>query len=94
MELGMAAQAMGAGRMKVDDVLDYAVGFVLNVRIGDKVSADTPLCTLHARSEEDADRAEKAIRAAITIGQEPCVRVPVFFAVVTKDGTRWTEAVS
>ena len=88
MALGLAAQAMGAGRMKVDDELDYSVGFVLQVRIGDRVEADTPLCVLHARTEEDADRAEAAIRAAITIGQEACGRVPNFYAVVTKDGIR------
>ena len=88
MALGLAAQAMGAGRMKVDDELDYSVGFVLQVRIGDHVEAGTPLCVLHARSEADADRAEAAIRAAITIGREPCGRVPNFYAVVTKDGIR------
>ena len=88
MALGLAAQAMGAGRMKVDDELDYSVGFVLQVRIGDRVEADTPLCVLHARSEEDADRAETAVRAAITFSREPCGRVPNFHAVVTKDGVR------
>ena len=86
MALGMAAQAMGAGRLTVDDKLDYSVGYVLNVRIGDKVEADTPLCTLHARSEEDAEKAEQAVRAAITIGGEKCGRVPNFIAIVTKDG--------
>ena len=94
MALGMAAQAMGAGRMKVDDELDYSVGFVLQVRIGDRVEADSPLCVLHARSEEDADRAEAAVRAAVTIGQESCGRAPEFFAIVTKDGIRRTEDIS
>ena len=92
--LGLAAQAMGAGRMKMDDVLDYSVGFVLQVRIGDRVEAGTPLCVLHARSEEDADRAENAVRAAITFDEQPCGRVPNFYAVVTKVGVRRTEAVS
>ena len=64
------------------------MGFVLQVRIGDRVEADTPLCVLHARSEEDADRAEAAVRAAITFSREPCGRVPNFHAVVTKDGVR------
>ncbi len=92
MALGMEAQGMGAGRMKVDDVLDYSVGFVLQVRIGDRVEADTPLCVLHARSEEDADRAEQAVRAAVCIGGEACGRVPNFYAVVTRDGIRRLEA--
>ena len=94
MALGLAAQAMGAGRMKVDDELDYAVGFVLPVRIGDRVETETPLCVLHARSEEDADRAEAAVRAAVTIGGEPCARVPNFHAIMTKDGVRRPEAVA
>ena len=88
MALGLAAQAMGAGRMRVDDELDYSVGFVLQVRIGDRVEDGTPLCVLHARSEEDAERAEAAVRAAITFGKEPCGRVPNFYAVVTKNGVR------
>ena len=86
MALGTAAQAMGAGRLTVDDQLDYSVGYVLHVRIGDRVEEDTPLCTLHARSEEDAAHAEQAVRAAIRIGGEKCGRVPNFIAIVTKDG--------
>ena len=94
MALGMAAQAMGAGRLKIDDMLDYSVGFVLNVRIGDRVDVRTPLCTLYARSEEDARRAEAAIRAAVTIGHEPCGRAPKFYAIVTKDGIQQMGDVS
>ena len=85
MALGMAAQAMGAGRLTMDDELDYSVGYVLQVRIGDKVEADTPLCTLHARSEEDAEKAEQAVRAAIRIGEEKCSRAPNFIAIVMKN---------
>ena len=86
--LGLAAQAMGAGRMELGDALDYSVGFVLPVRIGDRVEADTPFCTLHARTEADADQAEQAIRQAVRIGDEPCGRAPNFHAVVTKEGTQ------
>ena len=88
MHLGMIAQAMGAGRLKVDDELDYSVGYVLNVRIGDRVEADTPLCVLHARSEDDAERAEAAMRVAVTIGQEPCERAQNYYAIVSRDGVR------
>ena len=86
--LGMAAQAMGAGRLKVDDELDYSVGFVLHVRIGDRVEEDTPLCDLHVKSEEHAELAEKAIRRAIEFCDEPCRRAPNFYAVVTRDGIK------
>ncbi len=84
--LGYAAQAMGAGRVQKTDVIDYAVGYILPVRIGDRVTADTTLCTLYARNEADAAKAEAAIRAAITIGDAPVERPPLWYAVVTADG--------
>ena len=86
--LGLASQAMGAGRKTLEDRLDYSVGYILKVRIGDRVEADTPLCELHARNEADAAEAEKAVRDAIRIGAEPCGRAKLFHAVVTKDGVR------
>ena len=92
MALGLAAQAMGAGRMKKTDALDYSVGYVLPVRIGDRVTPETTLCTLHARSEEDADKAEAAIRAAIRFSDGPVQAPPLCYAIVTKDGVkRFTE---
>ena len=84
--LGYAAQAMGAGRVQKTDVIDYAVGYILPVRIGDRVDASTTLCTLYARSEADAAKAEAAIRAAITIGDAPVERPPLWYAVVTAEG--------
>ena len=85
--LGLASQAMGAGRETVDDQLDYSVGYVLKVRLGDRVEADTPLCELHARNETEAEQAEQAIRQAIQIGDEPCGRAKLFYAEVTADKT-------
>ena len=82
--LGLASQAMGAGRETVDDRLDYSGGYVMKVRLGDKVEADTPMVELHARNEADAARAEAAIRAAIRIGPEPAEKPPLFYAVITE----------
>ncbi len=84
--LGLAAQAMGAGRMQKTDVIDYSVGFILPVRVGDFVSPDTVLCTLYAKDEASADRAEAAIRAAITLSETQAARPPLWYAIVTADG--------
>ncbi len=86
--LGLAAQAMGAGRIRKTDPLDYSVGFVLPVRIGDHVWPHTPFCTLYARSEAEADAAEQAIRAAVRISSDPVERPPLWYAIVTKDGAK------
>ena len=77
---------MGAGRVRKTDVIDPSVGYVLHVRIGDHVEADSPLCTLYARSEEDAAKAESAIRAAIRLSNAPVERPPLCYAVVTPEG--------
>ena len=84
--LGSAAQAMGAGRLRAEDRIDPAVGFVLRVRLGDRVEKDTPLCDLHAACEEDADRAEEAIRRAIEWSDTPASRGKNFYALVTGEG--------
>ncbi len=86
MALGSAAQAMGAGRLRAEDQIDHSVGFVLPVRLGDRVTPETPLCVLHARNEEDADKAEEAIRNAIFWSDTPCGKGKNFFALVTADG--------
>lgn len=88
MALGLAAQAMGAGRMKKTDALDYSVGFVLPVRIGDLVTPETTLCTLHAHSEAEADQAEAAIRAAIRFSDKPVPPPPLCYAIITKEGVK------
>lgn len=86
--LGMAAQAMGAGRLRKEDVIDPAVGFVLPVRIGDRVKPEDTLCVLHARSEADADRAEAAIREAVAFAEGAVTPPPMWYAMVTAEGVR------
>ena len=86
--LGLAAQAMGAGRVRKSDRLDYSVGYVLPIRIGDHITRDTPFCTLYARNEEEAERAELVIRDAITLGFDPVPPEKLWYAIVTKDGVQ------
>ena len=84
--LGLAAQAMGAGRQRKEDILDYSVGFVMPVRIGDQVSPGDLFFELHARSEREADLAEKQIRDAVVISDEPVAKPPLWYAQITRDG--------
>ena len=72
--LGLAAQAMGAGRIHKTDIIDPSVGFILPVRIGDRVTEEDTLVQLWASDEASADRAERDIRAAITLSGTPVAR--------------------
>lgn len=89
--LGHAAQAMGAGRLRKEDPIDPAVGFILKVRLGDRVEPETELCQLHARTEADADRAEQAIRSAIELTEAPCEKPAVILARVDREGVHLLE---
>ncbi len=84
--LGTAAQRMGAGRLRKEDSVDYSVGYVLKVRIGDQVTPETPLAELHAKTEADAEEAERAVRAAVAWSGEPCPRAKLFHALINADG--------
>ena len=84
--LGLAAQRMGAGRMKKEDIIDPAVGFVMEKRIGDAVKAGQPICTLHAASERSAREAEERILSALSFTKEPAPRARLLYALVTPDG--------
>jgi pyrimidine-nucleoside phosphorylase len=44
--IGIAAVMLGAGREKVDDVVDHGVGLTIHKRIGDRVAPDEPVVTV------------------------------------------------
>jgi pyrimidine-nucleoside phosphorylase len=54
--VGLAAVALGAGRARVEDPVDPAVGLLVHKKLGDPVERGEPLCTVHhgPRSEPAA----------------------------------------
>jgi len=66
--IGMASLALGAGRSKAEDGVDFAVGFSDLVKCGTRLSAGDGLGIIHARNESDADQAEHQLRKAVAIG--------------------------
>ncbi|HEU4829327.1 MAG TPA: thymidine phosphorylase [Gemmatimonadales bacterium] len=83
--IGRAITALGGGRMKVDDEVDPAVGFVITARPGDMVTRGQPLATIHARSDAGADEAARALAEAIVIG-EPAAPMALISHRITKNG--------
>ena len=66
--LGLAVVGLGGGRQVEADVIDPSVGLSGVVRLGAQVTKGQPLAVVHAAREEAAQRAERAVRAAITLG--------------------------
>ena len=66
--LGLAVVALGGGRRVETDRINPAVGLTDMIALGAAVERGQPLCTVHAASEDAAEQAAEAVRAAITIG--------------------------
>jgi pyrimidine-nucleoside phosphorylase len=69
--LGRASNALGAGRLKVGDPVDHAVGLVVKATRGARVVAGQPLVELHHRGGRGLRSAVELCRAAVTISDEP-----------------------
>lgn len=83
MEIGYAATHLGAGRLKKDDVLDYAAGIHLVKLVGDPVKIGDTLCILEY-NDKDPEESIKLVKAAYQIGQEPKPKADYIQEVVTK----------
>jgi len=66
--LGLAVIGLGGGRQVEGDVIDPAVGLSDIADLGAKLSKGSVLGVVHARRPQDADRAEAALRAAVSVG--------------------------
>jgi pyrimidine-nucleoside phosphorylase len=73
--LGRASVEIGAGRAVKGAKIDHAVGFVLRVKVGERVERGQSLAAIHARTQEAADLALSTIAAAFEMSDEP-VQIP------------------
>ncbi|WP_272698838.1 thymidine phosphorylase [Desulfovibrio sp. Fe33] len=81
--VGMALVGMGGGRTRADQSIDHGVGMSGFARIGAPVTPETPLCVVHARTEEQARTAADSIRAAVAVGERRPEERPVIRERIT-----------
>uniref|UniRef100_UPI0005562371 thymidine phosphorylase n=1 Tax=Erwinia oleae TaxID=796334 RepID=UPI0005562371 len=77
--LGMAVVALGGGRRRASDAIDYSVGLSDMVQIGDVVDAQRPLAVIHAASESGWQQAAQAVRQAVTLSETAPEKTPVIY---------------
>jgi pyrimidine-nucleoside phosphorylase len=65
--IGRACVALGAGRAKASDRIDFAVGFSAIRKVGEEVATGEPLLRMHSRSEESLRAVQPDIERAIEI---------------------------
>lgn len=77
MEIGLACVALGAGRERLDQQIDPAVGVVLRSQVGSRVEKGDVLAELHLRSTEQAGLVEDRIRGAFWLADSPPQTGPI-----------------
>jgi len=68
--VGRASVALGAGRDRVEDPVDPAVGIMVVAKPGDAVRAGAPVLELHFRDQSRLDAAIRLTSQAVVIGDE------------------------
>ncbi|WP_404409894.1 thymidine phosphorylase [Pseudidiomarina marina] len=68
--VGMAVVALGGGRQRSSDVLDFGVGLDNIVGLGDYVDQQKPVAMLYARDDASWDSAAERLRRAFTVANE------------------------
>ena len=66
--LGLAVVALGGGRRKPSDIIDYAVGITELAELGAPVRAGQAIALVHAQNQASANQAIREIQAAYQIG--------------------------
>jgi pyrimidine-nucleoside phosphorylase/thymidine phosphorylase len=69
-DIGMASSMIGAGRDTKEDVIDPAVGVILEVKVGQKVDAGGVLCRLYYTGEDHVEEASQQIEDAFRISAQ------------------------
>ena len=86
LEVGLSALELGAGRMRKEDRVDPAAGFVIERPVGAAVKVGDPLVTVHARSKELVNRVAPRVRNAWRIVDREVRRPPHVLARVDRNG--------
>jgi pyrimidine-nucleoside phosphorylase len=84
--VGRGIIALGGGRLKMDDEVDPAVGFVITAKPGDWVEAGEPLATIFAKNAAGVRAGRAALAEAIEIADEAEPPLPLISHRVTREG--------
>ena len=74
--VGTACVILGGGRERKEDSVDPAVGIVVHKKIGERVAAGEPLCTIHCHSDAQATRAKTLLEESYQIAAAAPSRQP------------------
>lgn len=81
--LGMAVVALGGGRLRAANEIDYAVGLTEVISLGELADSTRPVAWVHARSEAQFEQTAAVIRNAIQVGEASMTLPPSVYRRIT-----------
>jgi pyrimidine-nucleoside phosphorylase len=81
-DIGQATALLGAGRDRIDAEPDFAVGIVLEHKIGDRVQAGERLCTIYYNDEAHLEEASQMVEDAFHISANTPEARPLVYEVL------------
>jgi pyrimidine-nucleoside phosphorylase len=84
--LGLASNALGASRNRVEDQIDLTVGLYLEKKVGDRVEPGETLYRVYWNNEERLQRAMEIMKDAYEVQARTLKRQPLIHAVLGGSG--------
>ncbi len=75
--VGEASGLLGAGRAKLDDVIDPTAGLIFDHKVGAKLAKGDRICRLQSSSVQDFGPALAKLEAALTLGSQAPEPTPI-----------------
>ncbi len=80
--IGRACMLLGAGRDRLDSVIDPAVGLAFEKKVGDAAIAGERICTIYSNDRARVERVRQMLRDATAIVPEPVERPAMILDVI------------
>lgn len=81
-KLGISAALLGAGRFRKEDVIDPAVGILMNKRYGDAVKEGETLAYLYVNDEKHLGEVVRIVSEAVSVSGERPAELPLVYDVI------------
>ena len=78
-EIGRAAMALGAGRLRKEDGIDAAAGLRFYPEIGSRIEKGEPIAELFASDRSLPAQAAARVEKAVSVGEEPVAPPPLVY---------------
>lgn len=92
LEVGLICITLGAGRTKVDDIIDPKAGIIFNKKVGDFVEKGETIAVLYCDDEVKLEQAIKRLEKAILVATEPSTPPKLIHALIDEKGVHpWVK---